>query len=834
MARPIDHARQLAGWGLNVLPAKVGGHHPQVEWKRYQTERVEPKLDVYFAGDSPRDYWVATGVISQCVVLDCDNAEAESYWRERLGDLLDETVAVKTRRGTHFYFRLTEPMRSWSVHPTDGETGPSFDVRADKTGVIVPPSAGKTWLRSPDEYSMEPVPEALKKPGGEDAGAHNGVAGRSMLTQLLTDPGKGGYNNWFTRVCGHYAKEYSTRRDAYEYHCWEAYNKLPGEPHPKKDAEKTLESVWAAEQAKVESHLPGPDNGYLQSGGTTILTLCRYKDGDEVRLEVEEWADFDLVAHGVVEDADAARTYDVSVRRDRQKDERRGLLPARVLADSRQLNAWLAEFGVTIAPPDAQHPRGPASTVRLQRYLEAQKPPHFQVVEHLGWHSDGFVVHEGVIRRDGLHPHADRRPHPRLSNWAPYHYGFRPVEETRAVLRELLTFHDETVTSVFGAWWAACLLKPQIHRVASQFPFMALEAPSESGKTTGFFAMMLSLAGNTQGNVNPTRAALRDYMSAHQSGIVWIDDLDDTTHLMELLRQATGEGSVAKKGEDRDVNQSVQLVAPISISGEALSLSGQKALVDRAVQLQVGSPTSRKSLNDPRVPQWHDIVRFKERYPDLTEFSGTIVQMALAHEAMVEGIPALAPPQGGRFGDKIAILRFGAGLLAALTGDEEHIDRVEAWCGRAEDVGSENALTLKVLPTALRQTGWLSRPRPGDGRWPFTPVVVDENDIVWFSVGALGTWWDSFRNGRVELRTESPEALEQQARALGLPAERKRIQLFQDKNQKPHFWALPAELSRMVIDRSQGVADSRGVHPEEIKLALQIFLDPSHGEAPTE
>ena len=32
---------------------------------------------------------------------------------------------------------------------------------------------------------------------------------------------------------------------------------------------------------------------------------------------------------------------------------------------------------------------------------------------------------------------------------------------------------------------------------------------------------------------------MRDSISANQSGIVWIDDLSDTQHLMDLLRQAT-------------------------------------------------------------------------------------------------------------------------------------------------------------------------------------------------------------------------------------------------------------------------------------------------------
>jgi hypothetical protein len=847
MVTPIEEARRLAGWGLNVLPAAVGGNHPQIEWKPYQEQRTDSKLAVWFAGDRPRDYWIATGLISGCAVLDCDNQEAVDYWRAKLGaEVLENTPTAKTKRGRHYYFKLDQPMRSWSVHPEDGQTGPSFDVRADKTGVIAPPSQNKTWERSPDDYSMEPVPAELQKPAEEFRDQAGGGA-RSMLTQLLENPGKGGYNNWFTRVCGHYAKEYSTRRDAYEYHCWEAYAKLDhvsgGDAHPKPDAIKTLEQIWGSEQAKeTDRRTVKASAGFLVSGGAVILTQVAKSvgKGDEkvVEYELDEWADFDLKATGVVEDHDVPRVYSVELTRSRHGDTIATQLPARVCADPRLLTGWLAQFGVSIGPPENISPKMLPFTTRLGRYLESQNPPHFRVVDHLGWHDDGFVVHEGVIQADGLHPHLKVRPATQLSNWAPYRYGTSHTPaETRAVLNEILTFHDETVCSVFGAWWIACILKPQIMRVSSQFPFMALEAASESGKTTGFFSLMLSLAGNTQGNVNPTRAALRDYMSAHQSGIVWIDDLDDPNALFELLRQATGEGSVTKKGDDHE-QVVAELVAPISISGEALNLSGQKALADRAVQLQVPSPTQRRSLRDPAVAQWVDVVALKARVPDLTEYAGTLVQMVLAHAALVESLPTLVPPAGGRFGDKVGILRLGAHLLAAVTGNEDHIDRVDAWVANLDDVGHENALTLRLLPTALAQTEWRATAMStGDGRWPATPALVVD-DLVWFSPALLAQWWDTFKNGRVEMRTDSRDALEAQARALGLGGNdgRKRFNINGDRNRKVWYWGLTPELSATVLARSRGEEAPRRVEklPEAVRASFRMFTSMDLHEDPDE
>lgn len=869
----IDNARQICEWGYNLLPAGYRKKAPMIDWRRFQTERTDHKIQAWFSGSSPKNYWVLTGAISRVVVLDMDSPEAERWWREvvGIGDLMDQTTCAKTSKGHHYHFRLAEGVSepTWSVHKDENAGGVSFDVRGDGSGVIVPPSVHEsgmiyTWLEGRDPGAMVALPpgtltkareqaaETLGVGGGGDGSGAGGGVVRSMLTALLEKPGDGGYNIWFTKVCGHYAKQYRDQRDAYEYHCWEAYEKLrfPGsEPHPKKDASKTLESVWRKEHAKVLG-VPGADgveggaepeadNGWLVSGGSRLLVQCRIKtthgDKDVYTLTLEEWADFDIRALGVVEDAEAERAYDVELVRKRHGDLIRAVLPAKVAADSRQLSGWLAEYGVFISPPDSIHPKNPGITVRLGKYLESQNPAHFRVVDHLGWHVDrdgvgGFVTHEGVITAIEVKPHRDVMPHPQLRNWAPYRYGFAKDEaEAVAVLREILTFHDETVTSVFGAWWAACLLKPQIHKVASQFPFMALEATSESGKTTGFFSMMLALAGNTNGNVNPTKAALRDFMSAHSSGIVWIDDLDDAEGLMELLRQATGEGSVAKKGEDRTTTKNSRLVSPILLSGEHLNLNSQKALVDRAIQVSVPSPTSRRSTRDPQVLQWVDVVALKRKYPDLSALSGTLVQAVLRHADLIEMLPSLVGKQGGRYGDKIGVLRLGAALLAAVTGDTSHIQRVDDWCEAQVDVGAENTLTLSVLPAALSQTGWRSRPQGADGAWPVTPclVVTPEKPVgtsagakgkkvtagpgeptVWFSPRLLGMWWSAYRHGRIETRTESADALEQQARALGLGGAlgegRKRFYVDGDSNKKVIYWSLPTDLGRLVLARSKG------------------------------
>lgn len=841
MTTGVDHALELDSYGWNVVPAPLGEKLPSIKWIEYQKQRTSSKLRSWFSGQQ-RNYFIVTGAISGLIVLDCDNEATERWFRDKIGDeLLDRTTCVRSSKGHHFYFELPADERYQSRSEHEGEL--QYDLRAEGTGVIAPPSvhaSGRTyeWLRGPSE--IQPAPEYLLQVSRLTRAQVEGESGdgttrqrsgdgvvRSMLSGLLANPGQGGRNNWVTAVLGHYAKTHRRMQDLFEAEAervWEMAKDLEaddGSTYTRKEFDKTVKSVWGSEMRKgvPEEHKIDGDCGWLASNGDRrILAQVRFKNADkEWEIGMDTWSDFDLKAHGVVEDEDSVRVYDVEVLRARRKDARRDLLPATVLSDGKRLAAWLGEHGVGIFPPEAMWPKKEAPGDRLRSYIEAQNPPHFEVVDALGWYegSGGFVCHEGVITEKGLTGFQLHKPHPRLAQgWAPYRYGFSGTwKEAQALLREVLTFHDETVCAVFGSWWASCLLKPQIQEVTSQFPFMALEAPSESGKTTGFFSMLLALGGNKLGNTNPTQAALRDYLSGNQSGVFWIDDLNSVHHLMELLRQATGDGAVSKKGEDKTSQAQVRLVSPICLSGESLPIRSQKALVDRAVMLDVPSPTQRRSLHNPENLQWADIVKVRTTHPDLTAYAGWYVSHALKMRDRVLEIPLLVPDGGaGRWGDKMAVVRFGARMLAEFTGDDTWVERVDAWVLDQYDLGNENTLTLKVLPEALAMTNWLSRPVVADRGNPATPAFVDEQRIVWFSPMNLGQWWKQHQKGQIEVRTETADALQQQARALGLGGamgswrKQFRLQGADRADHRPVYWRLSGDLSDIVLRRSRGEA----------------------------
>lgn len=819
MATTRDAVAALAAAGFKPLPVRPGKKSPYVEWTEYRDKPTWPALASEWR-NSTNGVWSLMGSLVGWVVLDCDNQAAEDLWHERI-EYLDQVPRVKTRKGHHYYFRVGEVWQGWTWQsdPEAKERGANYEILGDGQGVMMPPSTHAddpgfqyAWEREVIDCEEFFAPSDLAKPtvsSGNPLG--EGVA-RSMLASLLEHPAPvGGQHNWLVKVCGHLAKMVKFK-DAYDALVHLAGN-ATSPPMDPEDILKTGESVWQSEQ-KAVSDRPTDDSGWLVTWHGVIHT--QVKVGDAIALV--PWADFDLECTGVV-DSDTGRSYSVRIRRASGQDTV-DLVPAGLLGRPAELNGWLSARHAVVLPPKGETNPGPFGP-RLQRYLESQKAPSYVAAESLGWHEGiGFVTHEGVITVAGLVPHAGVIPHPRLTGWAPYRYGQAPggPAEARAVLREVLTFHDETVAAVFGAWWAACFLKEQIQANTALFPFMALEAPSESGKTTGFFALMAQLAGNHEGHGEYTAPVLRDRASAHRNGPVWIDDVTDPDKTLDLLRQATSGGSRSKKGADRTTQETVTLRAPMVISGEGLgALGSEKALLDRAVRLAVPPPTGRRSARDASRPQWDDVVDLSARYRgDLTIVAGTLVQMALGSVERVAELRALRAGSG-RYADKVAILRVGARILADLTDDPTWVTRVDGWCLDQEDTGQENVLTREMLPWALTQRWMEGQDTHG---WPTTPsggppVYVDKEGLVWWSEERLANVWSLRRDltGR-QKQLGSIDSIRLQRQALGIQGVGTRKKIGSDPRtnnpKQVRYQSLTEALSLSVCKRagSDGMPDT--------------------------
>jgi hypothetical protein len=877
---PYAIAKAMVDQGLQVLPARHADPNkaPTVKWKLYQNDRVtENNIRQWFFGREPKNYWVLCGKLSGVVVLDTDSPEGEAFWRNipTMREAMDRTARVRTSKGKHYWFKIpegyTKTVQGWAIHPETHQTDDiSFDFRGEGGGVLAPPSVHETGLvytwevafeeaiDAPLEllngtYRTEAPPTRGKAGGGASATVTTTAGGtvRSLLVGLLSSPpAEGGRNEWMARVAGHYAAQYRKQEDLFWLHCQQANNSMPT-PLDEGEYRKTCQSLWDKEQGKPDEeltglHTYGSDNGWLHGSGRRIFTQTRRQDPEtgEAIFEAAEWANFDIKAIGVSvgEDGDEA-DYWVRVFRDLggKPDNLDVILPGRVLGDTAKLNVWLAGLRVSVVPPDNLFPRSGGYGVRLQRYLEFQKPAKMRITRVLGWDAKiregrgGFVTHDGILTGSEKIEFAEAgvRPDPALQNRgvAAHHYGFTgSKKEARRVLREVLTFQDETACSIFGAWWAACLLKPQLQTKSSLFPFMAIEAPSESGKTNGFFDLMVQLNGNTRGETVPTFAALRNMTAAHRNGIVWVDDLDDPRHLMELLRAATGGGTITKSGTNSaggwaGTSDSV-IVSPIVLSGESLGMGTTKALQDRAVAIRVGSPTSRMSLHNPDRPQWDDVLELRRQYPSgLSSVAGWLIQLALQQETKT--LDALAATRAvvgkGRNADKNGILLAGAMLLDSLvaTGPEKvteawagggaHYARVLDWV-KQQQAGyndTENALTLEVLPWALKIGGWPNQATFSE-YGHHTPAFIegDENKIggivLRFNYGLLADAWSRDKHGRVESRTHSADALTAQGRVVAVPGKNPLVGLHEAPSRKPLRYArINGDLALEILRRSR-------------------------------
>lgn len=814
----MDAWREYDEQGLQVFPLKRGGKNPGtdfgIKWKEdwIKAGRATwPDLaQTYESG--AYGLWLATGQVSKRVVLDLDRPEAETYWRKQLGnEIFDRALKVKTRKGHHLHFRIPEgDNRSWESHSEESEIG--YDFRGDGTGVVMPPSVHAsgvtyTWvggelLDAPDSLRKENQPKQVQaRQSGRSSNA-------SSLAELLAlppdDPGRG--NNWLTRVAGHLAK---LERKYYDRYIGLLRNINWASMDPIEEAAfmKTAESIWNSEHNKADTQMQ--DNGWLVGDGKRLFTLIEMGSGDDKKLMPGEWADFDIRVRSITRAADGTLVYTVDLFTDDHVYEGVQLDPAIFSTDSK-LTQWLATRGATILPPPFDKYAGHSNRARLAKYLRNQQATSSNAVRHLGWNSQlkEFIVHEGVIRGAQIEPHDGSVPDGVLTSWAPYRYGVVSDAEATEVLREVLTYQDENVTSVFAAWWAMAILKGRFQ--TSQFPFLSIEAPSESGKSTGFFAMMVGMAGNTGGHGRYTAPAFRDALAGHRNGITWLDDMTEISDLQDTIRQLTAEGHTSKKGTDRRETETVQLLCPLVVSGEGLgSVMSEKAMRDRAISIEVTSPKGRRSLKDPNRPQWDDIQEMLSRYggkpEDMTAVAGTLVSLIHRRADMLAELRDLRS-SSGRHGDKMSIIRMGARIIADVTGDEQHVARVDAWCERQQDEGSVNYAIGEIIPWFLR-----SNLIPTSAKGHQAAYYDSSADTVWVSPQRLADAW-RLRNGlsgrERQLGTEDAIRAELKANGVDLKGKPKWVERGSDgKGQKARYCALEGALSALIMDKVGATLD---------------------------
>lgn len=701
--------------------------------------------------------------------------------------------------GVHLIYSLTDLQRIKSGSNVLGE---GVDVKTGANSYVVLPGSihpdtGRKYTA--DDQPVVFVSEDLLKRirTAQASGGEGGGEVRSMLSSLLRNPpAEGGRNEWLAKICGHYAKKFRSQPDLYWTQVWAANQLLSikGRPLDEAEVDKTAKSIWNTETSGHPERdfleTLREEAGWLVSGDYQLMTAGYEGDDKKTDPVPVQFADFDLKLVGILTDPDdGSQVYEMLLQRARDHSEVPVNFKASVFGDPKNLRSKLAGYGVVVTQPDKLVHKSPDWASKLHQYVRSQTAPEYIRVDHIGWCDDekGFLTFDGVIDKNGPRGCTVARPNPDLktSRAATQRYGTEATAaEAREILGEVVQFQELDTVTQFGAWWAANFAKHRIRRYTNMFPVMAIEAASGSGKTSGFFSLMVQLSGSTTGEGHYTIPTLRNALAANYNGVVWVDDLDDPQNLHELIRVLTQGGTLTKM-VNHTMSVNYDLVGSMILSGESLELNGQKATMDRCVVLSPNSPTERKSAKGEYL-QWNDIVEVSDRLNELNggaSLAGHFVTAVLAADNEISracGELRTKSPSG-REGARWFTLAVGARILDyLLTGDRSLIesgegqyfkrfielsekgDPVDESGETRMTIKSDNTLTQRVLPMFLSTQGINSESKSHIAR------MYEENDEyeVMVNIRSLAEWWREKHNGRIQTRTESENGLEQQLIAL--------------------------------------------------------------------
>jgi Bifunctional DNA primase/polymerase, N-terminal len=836
---------ELHGWV--IFPTKRGMKFPRIKWEKYQTDKPAiATIESWFPEDNVGGAWLLTQ-ISRVAVLDCDSDEAHLWWQRQIGSAMDTTPRVRTSKGWHYYFTVPEELwdspelkdRVQSSDETDPEK--KWDFRGEG-GVIVPP----TWHVKGERYyewdtqDMRPSPaeglcdfasvEAVLRIFRSGEYKQNyGARVKNSLTDFSYDEAVAkfvkmkdgsGRNNVFKDIAMSAIRktrdyDFATSMLRPIYMLLEDKTDFDWD----NDCVKAIDSAWKTYQQSIVAPTTPSSNagaapaqaaastGYLVPSATNTLLVEVPQRGPGAAFGLDVLTNFNLVAKGVLIDG-TKRTYVVDIKLESGEVVPDVALPADTLASPSEWSKFLVNNKAFVYSLKAKRGNFP-DYARFSLYLESQNPPEYLATSYLGVQLNGnggeFITHEGVITKEGLLPHKTVKPSPTLknTNYAPYHYQFEgSMREALLALAEVLTLHDFITTSLYASRFAALLHKADLMDRGGMgfFPICGLEAPSGSGKTTGFFGFMNELSGCTAAAMVGTPAVIRNRMSAHRNVDVFVDDKNlpraEAAALQEIFRNATGEGTMSKVDTRTNIEAIEQRIVGSALhAGEGLGIRSEKALLDRYLLLTITKPAGRKTVRRDKKNgefQEQDVEEMRTRR--LSKYSGWLVQRALevrrSTVALQKELQSLSGSQAQRQGAKMRSLRYGARVLMDMfvplkTPEDkwcqEVIDcgadlvlddliaRVDAWCADVDLGYDPNANTLdSFLTDALIHLHVENTPVPGNNGWPITPMWVapsklwNGEKVIHFRFDYLIDWFKASRRFEQDTRVRNAAALKQQ------------------------------------------------------------------------
>lgn len=797
---PLETALYHAADGWRVFPVK--GKQPLTSHGVKDATSDPTEIKAQFTSAAGRN---ATGVAGSClgiVVVDIDPRNG-GYVPE---DLPATRVHYSGRGdgGCHLIYKL--PAGVSGLKSSTSKVSPGVDIKTGEGSYIALPGSIHPVTWEPYTANDTPIAEVpsdfLNLLQAADLSDEPEVAprGPSLAELLASPPEVGGRNEWLTRVAGHYARTYRGDPESYVASVNAANDQLRA-PLDDDELTRTRKSIWSADlQSRQEPELEEkltPENGWLVSTGTTMKTLMWEKHARGKMEKVPfDLTDFDLrVKHSIWNDDQESWDYVCDLITPRDPGMREPIIISSLkFGDPKRARQQLSGRGLNVMSGANLVHKDMDWAGRILTYLRSQKAPQFTYVDHCGWHDleRGYVTSQGAVTSQGLRDFEHVRPTKSVAKLGGV-FGFAgDQDEAREILAEILTYQEPEITSIFGAWWAASLAKQWISPLVSLFPVCAVEASSESGKTTGFFELMVPLGGQTSKAGQDTLAVLRNVLAASSNLITWVDDLDRPEIIHETLRVLTAEGTLRKMNSELEPVE-YQLRGSLFFTGESLGLDSQKALRDRVISLTPPSPRNRMSQKTPGRSQWDDVKAMRAR---LYALGGADRGAGIAGHflTLIAGLKDVLPTwveeeqarqiSSSRSQDRDTVLLVGARIVDYLThgavlsshgGDENTAygwvkadvvsratmtveERLEVSDG-SEASDLDTTLMAKLLPEYLATMGHLESPAPA-------AELREDVGELWVSLPRIAMWWRDKMHGRIEPRTESRDSLTRQCQQL--------------------------------------------------------------------